>query len=413
MQVLEDRAVTTLPYHITSAVRPGSVESFPDATDVGLTEAKLMAILRKLDASLTEVTLVTTNIRYVNSLLNLWRSNDSDLFHALVSWFTVQVAALFANRELIYNYYDDKYNLGHVYYGVFCASRAMFFSRRALFARYNADVLHDKANTIARELTLSVRTAFRRRLSNWAHFDENITVVANWSSLSMVFANLEERSEENETRIQGQLPDMTDSFLKNWQHSVLVRNEPEVEDMLHSMLHLSYYVISYGKRDFQLMPYALSFPLFDAMLPSSVNYGGFGLEITQALSDLLLGLYEASVVPHNMSLAECLTASQFGDVFDPPILRIANSWSQRPRGRLRRQRPGLGQRCARTGEVPRVAAVVHRYVLLSMCRQHRRGRWGGDPTSKRVGREAAHSESAFAGSRESARTSRNNGFQDV
>ncbi|KAL3200825.1 hypothetical protein MRX96_013094 [Rhipicephalus microplus] len=145
VQVLEDRAMATLPHHITSTVSAGSAQSFPDATDVGLTEAKWMANLRKLDASLTEVTLVTTDIRYVNSLLNLWRSNDSDSFHALVSWFTVQVAALFANRELIYNYYDDKYNMGPVYYGVFCASRAMFFSRQALFARYNADVLHGEA----------------------------------------------------------------------------------------------------------------------------------------------------------------------------------------------------------------------------------------------------------------------------
>ncbi|XP_075741953.1 neprilysin-like [Rhipicephalus microplus] len=319
IQVLEDRAMATLPHHITSMVSSGSAESFPDATDVGLTEAKWMANLRKLDASLTEVTLVTTNIRYVNSLLNLWRSNDSDSFHALVSWFTVQVAALFANRELIYNYYDNKYNMGHVYYGVFCASRAMFFSRQALFARYNADVLHGEARSMAREMTLSVRTAFRRRLSNWAYLDENITVVANWSSLAIVFSNLEEHSEENETIIRGQLPDMTDSFLKNWQHSVLVRNEPEVEHMLHSMLHLNNYVVSYGKRDFQLMPYALSFPLFDAMLPSSVNYGGLGLEITQALSDLLLGFYEASMITQNMSLAECLAASQLGGVFDPPF----------------------------------------------------------------------------------------------
>ncbi|XP_037505429.1 endothelin-converting enzyme 1 [Rhipicephalus sanguineus] len=317
-QGLEEHALATLPYHITSTVRAGSVEGFPDTTDIGLTEAKWMAVLRKLDANLTKVSsLMTTNIRYVNVLLKLWRSYDSDLFHELVSWFTVQVAALFANRELIYNYYDDKYNMGHIYYGIFCAARAMFFSRQALFARYNADVLQGKAGSIARELTLSVRNAFRRRLSNWTYFDENITVVANWSSLATVFSNMEESSEENETRIRGQLPDMTDSFLKNWQHSVLVRNEPEVEDMLQSMLHLNYYVISYEKRDFQLMPYALSFPLFDAMLPSSVNYGGFGLEITQAMSDLLLGFYETSVIPQNMSLAECLIASQFGGVFDP------------------------------------------------------------------------------------------------
>ncbi|KAH6936292.1 hypothetical protein HPB50_015222 [Hyalomma asiaticum] len=314
----EERVLETLSYQITGRTRAGKVESFPNAADIGVTVAKWITTLKKLDRSLTKVSsLVTTDIGYVNVLLDLWRSNGSDCFHALVSWFTVQVAALFANRELIYNYYDENYNMAQVHYGIFCATRAMFFSRQALFTRYNAHVLHGKAGTIARELTLSVRTAFRRRLSNWTYFDENITVVANWSSLAMVFHNFEVHGEENETVIARQLPDMSDSFVSNWQHSVLVTSEPEVEDMLYSMLHLNYYVISYGKRDFQLMPYALSFPLFDPMLPSSVNYGGFGLEIAEALSHLLLTFYDASMLAQNVSLVDCLLASHFGGVSYP------------------------------------------------------------------------------------------------
>ncbi|XP_065284028.1 neprilysin-like isoform X1 [Dermacentor albipictus] len=302
------------------AMRTGSAEKLiPDASDIGLTEAKWTATLRKLNMSLAEDPLLTTtNVAYVNALLDLWRSNGSDSFHTLVSWSTVQVAALFANRELIYNYYGDNYKVAQVHYGIFCATRAMFFSRQALFARYNADVFQGKAGPIARELALSVRLAFWRRLSNWTYFDENITVVADWSSLTTAFHNFEKQSEENETVVRGQVPDMTDSLLSNWQHSAAVRNTPEVDQMLFSMIRLRYYVHSYGKRDFQLMPYALSFPLFDSTLPPSVNYGGFGYEVTVALGELLLSayIYDIGKVPEIVSLYRCLLASQYGNVED-------------------------------------------------------------------------------------------------
>ncbi|XP_075545582.1 neprilysin-like [Dermacentor variabilis] len=312
-QGFEDLVLQKLLY--AGAMRKASVKSLiPDASDIGLTEAKWTATLRKLNMSPAEGPLLTTtHVAYVNALLDVWRSNGSDSLHTLVSWSTVQVAALFANRELIYNYYDANYNMAQVHYGIFCATRAMFFSRQALFARYNADVFQGMAGPVARELALSVRLAFSRRLSNWTYFDENLTVVDDWSSLMTAFYNFEKHSEENETVVRGQLPDMTDSLVSNWQHSAIVRNTPEVEQMLLSMLRLRYYVHSYGKRDFQLMPYALSFPLFDSTLPSSVNYGGLGSEVTVALGDLLLSAYDVSKVPRILSLYDCLLASQFGD----------------------------------------------------------------------------------------------------
>nr|XP_054930131.1 uncharacterized protein LOC126536763 [Dermacentor andersoni] len=317
-QYLEDRALKKLLY--AGAMRTGSVESLIlNASDIGLTEAKWTATLRKLNMSLAEDPLLTTtNVAYVNALLDLWRSNGSASFHTLVSWSTVQVAALFANRELIYNYYDDNYKVAKVHYGIFCATRAMFFSRQALFARYNADVLRGKAGPIARELALSVRLAFFRRLSNSTFFDENVTVVADWSSLTTAFQNFEKHSEENETVVRGQLPDMADSLVSNWQHSAVVRNTPEVDQMLFSMIRRRYYVHSYGKRDFQLMPYALSFPLFDSALPASVNYGGFGYEVMVALGELLLSayIYDVGKVPQIVSLYRCLLTSQYSDVED-------------------------------------------------------------------------------------------------
>ncbi|XP_037567804.1 neprilysin-like [Dermacentor silvarum] len=312
MQDLEDNALKNLLY--VWAMPTGSVESFPDASDLGLTKANWTATLQKINISLAEGPLLTTtNAAYVNAFLNLWRVKGSDSIHALVSWSTVQVAGLFANRELIYNYYDNNYKVAQVHYGIFCATRAMFFSRQALFARYNADVFHGKAGAVARELARSVRLAFGRRLSNWTYFKENVTLVADWSSLTTAFHNFEKHSEVNETFVRGQLPDMTDSFVSNWQHSTIVRNTPEVEQMLLAMDDLSYYVLSYGKRDFQLMPYALSFPLFDSTLPSSVNYGGFGFEVTVALGDLFLSFSDANQI---LSLMDCLLASQFGDVVD-------------------------------------------------------------------------------------------------
>nr|XP_050039739.1 endothelin-converting enzyme 1-like [Dermacentor andersoni] len=305
MKNFETYALQVVKYSRGRAAAAHRVESFLDAPDLGLTEAKWRAVLQELDVSVAaRVSVTSTTPEYVESILRVWRWNGSDSFHTFVSWCTVQAAALFANEALIHNYYDTDYETTKAYHGLFCVTRAMYFSIQAPFARYNADVLKGNAGEVARNMTLTVRSAFLRRLSNWTYFDESVTVVGNWSSVATVFFNFERHSGEGGTEKRLQLPDATDSFVDNWKLSALFKRPQEVEDTMQSVYKLNYHIILYGKRDFQLMPYALSYPLFDSRLPSSLNYGGFGSEVAKALGSLFL--YSYSNVSESQSMIECM-----------------------------------------------------------------------------------------------------------
>ncbi|KAH9373317.1 hypothetical protein HPB48_018370 [Haemaphysalis longicornis] len=253
-----------------------------------------------------------TKTNFSRALFNLWLEHGEDTFHSFLSWCTVQVAALYSNRDLVLNYYDRDVRRAEVYYGAFCLSRAVFFSREAPFARYNNEVLHGRAETVAKELTLNLRKSFFRRLSMWKHFDEKINVLGNWTSLTTVFRGFE-RERENPGNGSASKHDMkSSSFASNWQNSVLVKTTAEVDRMLQAINSLSYSIYVRNEQDFQLLPYSLSFPLFDVELPPSVNYGGFGFEVAAAIGDRFLNSYLSASASRVKPMLNCLQEGPFG-----------------------------------------------------------------------------------------------------
>ncbi|KAH7954488.1 hypothetical protein HPB49_019143 [Dermacentor silvarum] len=307
-------------YARISDEHPSAAVGLSHAPEIGLTEYRWVSILQGHNVSVANVLLLETRrADYLEAALNFWKKHGSDAFHSFVSWCTVQVAALFTKRDLVLNYYDQSPRLAHIYHGAFCLGRSIFFSRKALLSRYNAHVLHGNSEAIARELTLLVRSAFSKRLSKWDYFDENITVVSNWSSLERAFSKFEPSEEENASAT-ARARHMTSSFLGNWRQSVRERRMEEIEKVLRAIYKLDYYYLSYKFHDFHLMPYALSFPLFDVDLPASLNYGGFGAQVSCALGELLLLSYEeAKNVPQVRSLIECVRSGPFGAVKNPEM----------------------------------------------------------------------------------------------
>ncbi|KAK8770489.1 hypothetical protein V5799_013046 [Amblyomma americanum] len=290
------------------------VDIFLNASDVGLTEDRWTAALQRLNITLAPSLLQTTTTPYyLETLLSLWRQNSSDSFHTLVSWCTIQVAALFANKDLIFNYYDQDYRTAHIYHKIFCLAKAMFFSMRAPFEQYNADVLQGNALAVAKRLAMSVINSYFRLLSNWTSFDVNITGIRTGRLHERVFRNFEQHIKEDDIPIRGQLPDMTDSFVWNWQQSVHMKRVPEIDGAVHAIYSLRYFIVSFKDQDFQLMPYSLSYPLFDSQLPSSVNYGGLGAEIARALGGLFLHLNSENSSQVQPAI-DCIKAGPFSDI---------------------------------------------------------------------------------------------------
>ncbi|XP_065287131.1 uncharacterized protein [Dermacentor albipictus] len=283
-----------MPFFGLSEAAPQPADWLVNSYGANFTKARWIDALRRVDISLPGGLRISADNRlFFEMLLRMWEHYGEDNFHLFVSWSTVQVAALYANRGLILNYYKEIPNRVTLYYKAFCVSRAVFFSQ-AIIARYSGDVLETSAAVVAKEIALSVRLAFSHRLSTWPYYNVNVTVVANWSSLESAFRHIEY---DNEGRTDGggrhDMPDMTDSFVANWQHSVRLHKTRQLVELANAMRRLWFFFSPLGDNDFEMMPYALSFPFLDPNLPTPVNFGGFGNEVVAALGSLSLGSYNA------------------------------------------------------------------------------------------------------------------------
>ncbi|XP_075543802.1 endothelin-converting enzyme 1-like [Dermacentor variabilis] len=267
---------------------------FANLSSAGVTEARWLEALHNVSISVRAGLRITTgNPGFLATLSGLWTRIGEDSFHLFVSWCTVQVAALYANRGSILNYYGQSSEKAQVYHRAFCLSRAAVFFRKASFTSYIDSTLQENKVSGAKEIALSVRLAFSRRLSKWFHFDENITVLVNWTSMDTAFRSFEYDKDEHKTSgaKNDVMPDMSDSFVNNWQLSTLVNKPDETKHLEYAICHLMFYVVLWKSRDFQLMPYSLSVLFFDPDLPASINYGTFGSEIVGAISSIFVESY--------------------------------------------------------------------------------------------------------------------------
>ncbi|XP_075526558.1 uncharacterized protein LOC142558293 [Dermacentor variabilis] len=247
----------------------------------------------------TEVELVTTSPSFVGAFLDVWRRIGSNNTHLLTSWSTVQVAALYANKDLILNYYGGKAEAASVRYNAFCFTTAYLLSRGALLENHMSEAVHKDARASADGIIRSVGNALRRRLSEWSPFKEDITVVANWSATpSVAFYEAQAiATDDGCYGSEGEVSDLTDSLLLNWRSSSrLIMNVPDhVYEVVGAINSLELSVPSSRSKTMRLLPLSLSFPIFDERLPSAANYAGLGGQMGFALSWLLLTAYAADV----------------------------------------------------------------------------------------------------------------------
>ncbi|KAH6935008.1 hypothetical protein HPB50_002957 [Hyalomma asiaticum] len=315
MQLVAEPSLDNLSFYYTVGAWPHQPAPWlVNASRAGLTEPRWLEALRSVNISLRgSVRISTTNIAYVETLLLLWEELGEDTFHLFVSWCTVQVAAFYANKDLIMNYYYKISERAEVYHRAFCLTRTVLFFRQVTFARYVAESLEENAAVVAKEIALSVRLAFSQRLSSWSHFDEKVTVVANWSSLETAFRNFQYDKQGNATygAASVQMPDMSSSFVSNWRHYRLLKNPDDVMGLVYAIYNLETFTFEWKDQDFQLMHYSLSYPFFDPDLPAPVNYGGFGSEVAGSLGAMLLYSYRdhGNV---SQSLFDCVRKSLTG-----------------------------------------------------------------------------------------------------
>ncbi|KAH7945748.1 hypothetical protein HPB49_015152 [Dermacentor silvarum] len=293
-------------------------EDFPDRTFLGLGDSRWISVLEKLNISVGEhFQVLTSGRRFVYTFFDLWDNNGETRAYGYTCWCTVQVAALYANRDLVLNYYGGSARRAQAYHGAFCVTAAFAFSRYALFGSYSAQMLRGSMRTMADAVTRAVGDSFLRRLARWRHFRRNIQVVSNWSSLSRAFWSFEA---VHDLELAPAGLDMSDSFVQNWRKSTLVSRSADDSVLLaavNSLELFAVYVLGKGK-DFQLLPAALSFPLFDMALTAPIVYAGFGASVAWALGLLFLAAYSSdpSTSETVAQLKNCVAGKSRGTALD-------------------------------------------------------------------------------------------------
>ncbi|XP_075539297.1 uncharacterized protein LOC142573984 [Dermacentor variabilis] len=306
-------------YNITTApvdLPPGTFSRWGSQS---LSEISWRRVLAELDFNVTgDLVFRVLMLKYVKAFVELWRILGDKNLYWLVSWGTVQVAALYANQDLILAFYGRTNVRALVHQGAFCLSRAYRFSRHALSYKYSDEALDLYTLTAARQLALRVREAVHQLLSTWIHYDESIAVVADWHSLDTSFGAFRSQSEVSANHganhsFAPQSLDLGDSFVANWRKSVLVPDWSEWDEAVVSAIASLESAALRPGEDFQMMVYSLTFLHFNVDLVPALNYGGLGFGVAQALGMLFISAYlqDISKRKHISALLDCVMAGSF------------------------------------------------------------------------------------------------------
>ncbi|XP_077501194.1 endothelin-converting enzyme 1-like [Amblyomma americanum] len=288
--------------HPTSIMKEGLFYNFVP----NLTLERWKQALRDYRVGLREderVVFMSDSIPFVHAFFNMWKKYGEEEMHLLLSWCTVQVAAWFANQELLINFYGTEQKV-EIVHRAFCFSKTFVVTGDALLHRFSDATLPARIRPQARALILDVRQSLHGRLLRWKFYDENLTVVHNWNSTSVALlyfkkpggGDSDDKSEATDGHQEG-LVDMGESLVANWQLAAQGSFlNPSSWRLSKVIQELGLYVLHADTEepDASLLPYAFSFPYFDHGATDALNYAGIGSRVAEALSQLFFSAYFTS-----------------------------------------------------------------------------------------------------------------------
>ncbi|KAK8785327.1 hypothetical protein V5799_008308 [Amblyomma americanum] len=307
----EEYAIVTLYNDYTTSREPQPVNDSVLYNSVpGLTEARWKSVL----GSFGIVTSGPVNFRtelttYVPAFFKVWKDIGDKAMHVLVSWMTVQLAALYANRRLILNFFGVKD--AELRYGALCFSKAYILSGNAVFKAYIRNMLFGNARAQAEDIAMSVRQSFYKRLRRWSAFNENYSFIADWNYTGVVFRVFDDAPDSDGYGTEGTqgkpTADMSDSLVQNWINGAGPLSLISSIGSYAAIENLRFYM---WMNDTVLLPYVFAFPLFDRDAMVEMNYGGVGAELARAISDYFVRAYKDDhPVEEVKQFMECVASS--------------------------------------------------------------------------------------------------------
>ncbi|XP_077486557.1 membrane metallo-endopeptidase-like 1 [Amblyomma americanum] len=275
---------------LATAGKELSVNAFPAGS---LDEDKWMKLLAEFNVTTTR-NFRTFSLNYVMTFLKLWNKHGEIQTHLFVSWMAARYVSLFANYQLISNYYGTtNHELIRFQHGSWCYRLVYRFVGDYLFVPYNAEAFYLEIRQDVERIVLSIRNEFASRLSSRPPYSADTSMRVRWSSLDTVMSALNRsmaRDEDFDAAARS-LPDMDLSLIKNWEASramFRLQSNDTIPRTLgwHTVHKFAPYSIWLG--DYVLAPYVLSFPLYDLGLLDAVKYGAFGANVARASAQISL-----------------------------------------------------------------------------------------------------------------------------
>lgn len=245
-----------------------------------------------VDPPMTPEFVNVINAHYMDNLAFLSSAYGETDMQMFLGWSVVQYASVYGNLDLVRNFYGT-------------GKRAVSTQREACFDL--ASRLMGPALFVP-FVNLLFPEVVRTDVANMAHDIRNalfgVAAFPNWwHNLDAVLFYLEEAQDRNLKFEYEHMPRMTTNFLDNLQLAVVAsrakrsRTLPRFEE--HAEVHgeqkdeitatsalldayhgSRFYGIDY--LDYSLMPYAVTYPLYQHDVPVGIRYGGLGYQISLA-----------------------------------------------------------------------------------------------------------------------------------
>ncbi|XP_075530470.1 uncharacterized protein LOC142563750 isoform X2 [Dermacentor variabilis] len=243
----------------------------------------------------------TDSPKYVKKFLDLWKREGEARTHLFVSWMAVRYVSLFANRDLVSNFYRTTNPETIMYlHGRTCYALVYKFIGDYLFAPYNTQVFLPVRADVERIVSV-IRNKLAAHLSSTPPFSNETSAKFQWASLDVVMKALNQTAHHsaNATSAADELlPDMNNSLTHNWHAAWQASRYGKASSVPYTLgwetiMSMSPY--THLRDDFVLAPYVLSFPLYDPNLVDAVKYGAFGAVVAKASAQMAIKHYGGAI----------------------------------------------------------------------------------------------------------------------
>ncbi|KAK8762645.1 hypothetical protein V5799_026089 [Amblyomma americanum] len=240
--------------------------------------------------------LMSSSSSFVPEFVELWKEYGEAKMHLYVSWCAVRYVARFLNRQLLFT------NVGHRHYSTSISSMTcLLFTYGmvgdAVFVPYSAQVLRSGVRSDVAKLVMAVRKAFTQRFLKDPLFSTDMAMITEWASVRDVFKAFDYRFEHDLRLSFRGYPDLTTSFVRNWRNLSRSRYLNDTEPVHHyavdTIMKGDLYSILKSSKDFALLPFALTFPMYDADMSIALKYGTLGTLLARASAEIALNHYAA------------------------------------------------------------------------------------------------------------------------